>query len=94
MRHVRMRRCRRGRGHRRAGGSVDVGVPLRGCPWAAGLGAVRAGPVGGAGVAEPRGLNLNQIAWTVNRGQGVPPDLDEVLAEVRAAVERLAEWEG
>ena len=40
------------------------------------------------------GVNLNQIARGVNRGQGVPPDLAEVLAEVRAAVERLAEIEG
>lgn len=40
------------------------------------------------------GVNLNQIARTVNRGQGVPLDLAEVLAEVRAAVERLAEMEG
>lgn len=40
------------------------------------------------------GVNLNQIARTVNRGQGVPLDLEEVLAEVRAAVERLAEMEG
>ena len=40
------------------------------------------------------GVNLNQIARGVNRGQGVPPDLAEVLAEVRAAVERLAEGEG
>lgn len=40
------------------------------------------------------GVNLNQIARGVNRGQGVPPDLAEVLAEVRAAVERLAELEG
>ena len=37
------------------------------------------------------GGNLNQIARTVNRGQGVPADLAEVLAEVRAAVERLAD---
>lgn len=40
------------------------------------------------------GVNLNQIARGVNRGQGVSLDLDEVLAEVRAAVERLAELEG
>lgn len=37
------------------------------------------------------GVNLNQIARTVNRGQGVPADLAEVLAEVRAVVERLAD---
>lgn len=36
------------------------------------------------------GVNLNQIARAANRGQGVPYDLAEVLAEVRAAVERLA----
>lgn len=40
------------------------------------------------------GVNLNQIARTLNAGQPVPVDLDEVLAEVRAAVERLAELEG
>lgn len=37
------------------------------------------------------GVNLNQVARTLNAGQPVPVDLDEVLAEVRAAVERLAE---
>ncbi|WP_131575833.1 plasmid mobilization relaxosome protein MobC, partial [Paracoccus nototheniae] len=37
------------------------------------------------------GVNLNQITRTLNAGQPVPVDLDEVLAEVRAAVERLAE---
>lgn len=40
------------------------------------------------------GVNLNQIARTLNAGQPVPVDLAEVLAEVRAAVERLAEIEG
>lgn len=40
------------------------------------------------------GVNLNQIARTLNAGQPVPADLDEVLAEVQAAVERLAEIEG
>lgn len=40
------------------------------------------------------GVNLNQIARTLNAGQPVPVDLDEVLADVRAAVERLAELEG
>lgn len=37
------------------------------------------------------GVNLNQIARTLNVGQPVPVDLDEVLADVQAAVERLAE---
>lgn len=40
------------------------------------------------------GVNLNQIARTLNAGQPVPIDLVEVVAEVRAAVERLAELEG
>lgn len=38
------------------------------------------------------GVNLNQIARAVNRnrGQGVPVNLAETLAQVRALIERLA----
>lgn len=32
------------------------------------------------------GVNLNQIARAANRGQGLPHDFPEVLAEVRAAL--------
>lgn len=37
------------------------------------------------------GVNLNQIARAANRGQGLPPDFSEVVAELRAAVHRAVE---
>lgn len=40
------------------------------------------------------GVNLNQIARNANRGQGIPIDLAETLAEVRALIERLAMEQG
>lgn len=36
------------------------------------------------------GVNLNQIARALNRGDGIPPDLGETLARVQAAVDKLA----
>lgn len=36
------------------------------------------------------GVNLNQIARALNRGGSIPSDLGETLAQVRAAVEKLA----
>jgi len=37
------------------------------------------------------GVNLNQLARRANASGKIPPHLAEVLAEVRAAVERIAE---
>lgn len=36
------------------------------------------------------GVNLNQIARAVNRGQGLPPDWEEMMDDVKKAVERMA----
>lgn len=36
------------------------------------------------------GVNLNQIARAVNEGRGLPRDFPEVLAELRAAIEKVA----
>lgn len=35
------------------------------------------------------GVNLNQIARAVNAGRGVPADLPEAVAEIRAAVAKV-----
>lgn len=35
------------------------------------------------------GVNLNQIARHFNAGRGLPPDFPDVLAEVRAAVQKV-----
>jgi hypothetical protein len=37
------------------------------------------------------GVNLNQIARTANRGQGLPHDFPEVVSELRAALHRAVE---
>jgi hypothetical protein len=52
-------------------------------------------PRGRAGAAvlselNRAGVNLNQIARTLNRGGSIPPDLGEAIAEVRAVIEKLA----
>lgn len=36
------------------------------------------------------GVNLNQIAHRVNAGRGLPYDMPEVLAELRAILDKLA----
>lgn len=36
------------------------------------------------------GVNLNQIARSINRGGSIPHDLAEAIAEVRAVIEKLA----
>ena len=36
------------------------------------------------------GVNLNQIARSLNSGRGLPNDVATVLAEVRAAIAKIA----
>ena len=52
----------------------------------------RRGKLAAAALSEMNrvGVNLNQIAFVLNRGGAVPLDLAETIAEVRAAVEKLA----
>lgn len=38
------------------------------------------------------GVNLNQIAHKVNSGRSLPPDFPDVLAEVRAAVQKVLNY--
>lgn len=40
------------------------------------------------------GVNLNQIARSLNRGGAVPSDLSEVLDQVRSLVEKIARGGG